>query len=128
MCISLYRVGFRCMTLSNVEPLVDADAKTEPMPGADITLLYADLGKLPVADASDDLVVAHEVLHHCRSPLLSRCCALVAERLSWLKLLYVAEKTYWPLRSLHARLGRETRTFCGHDDTRKVRVPESVIS
>jgi SAM-dependent methyltransferase len=56
------------MTLSNVEPLVDADAKTEPMPDADITLLYADLEKLPVADASYDLVLAHEVLHHCRSP------------------------------------------------------------
>ena len=65
---SLYRAGFRRMTLSNVEPLVDADAKTEPMPDAEITLLYADLEKLPVADASYDLVLAHEVLHHCRSP------------------------------------------------------------
>jgi len=63
---SLYRVGFRRMTLSNVEPLVDAEA--DPMPDADITLLYADIEKLPVADASYDLVLAHEVLHHCRSP------------------------------------------------------------
>ena len=54
------------MTLSNVEPLVDAE--TEPMPETDITLLYADLEKLPVADASYDVVLAHEVLHHCRSP------------------------------------------------------------
>lgn len=65
---SLYRIGFRRMTLSNVEPLVDVDDKTDPMPDADITLLYADLEKLPVADASYDLVLAHEVLHHCRSP------------------------------------------------------------
>jgi len=65
---SLYRAGFRRMTLSNVEPLVDVDGKTEPMPDADITLLYADLEKLRVADASYDLVLAHEVLHHCRSP------------------------------------------------------------
>jgi SAM-dependent methyltransferase len=65
---SLYRVGFRRMTLSNVESLVDVDANTEPMPDADIMLLYADLEKLPIADASYDLVLAHEVLHHCRSP------------------------------------------------------------
>lgn len=63
---SLYRAGFRRMTLSNVEPLVDAES--ELMPGADITLLYADLEKLPVGDGSYDLVLAHEVLHHCRSP------------------------------------------------------------
>lgn len=63
---SLYRVGFRRMTLSNVEPLVDAES--EPMPDAEITLLYADLEKLPVPDGSYDLVLAHEVLHHCRSP------------------------------------------------------------
>lgn len=65
---SLYRVGFRRMTLSNVEPLVDADSDIEPLPDADITLLYADLETLPVADDSYDLVLAHEVLHHCRSP------------------------------------------------------------
>jgi len=63
---SLYRVGFRNMTLSNVEPLVDAES--DPMPDAAIELLYADLEKLPVPDASYDLVLAHEVLHHCRSP------------------------------------------------------------
>lgn len=63
---SLYRAGFRRMTLSNVEPLVDAE--TDPMPNAEIKLLYADLEKLPVPDGSYDLVLAHEVLHHCRSP------------------------------------------------------------
>jgi len=63
---SLYRVGFRNMTLSNVEPLVDAES--DPMPDVAIELLYADLEKLPVPDASYDLVLAHEVLHHCRSP------------------------------------------------------------
>jgi ubiquinone/menaquinone biosynthesis C-methylase UbiE len=56
------------MPLSNVEPLADVDAETEPMPDSDITLLYADLEKLPVADASYGLVLAHEVLHHCNSP------------------------------------------------------------
>lgn len=65
---SLYKVGFRRMTLSNVEPLVDVQAKTEPMVDADITLLYADLEQFPISDSSYDLVVAHEVLHHCRSP------------------------------------------------------------
>lgn len=63
---SLYRAGFRRMTLSNVEPLVDAEG--DPMPDADIKLLYADLERLPVPDAGYNLVLAHEVLHHCRSP------------------------------------------------------------
>jgi SAM-dependent methyltransferase len=62
----LYRAGFRRITLSNIEPLIDAE--DEPMDGAEVTLLYADLENLAIPDASYDVVVAHEVLHHCRSP------------------------------------------------------------
>jgi hypothetical protein len=42
---SLYRLGFRRMTLSNVEPLADVDAKTEPMLDADITLRLCQPGE-----------------------------------------------------------------------------------
>src|SRR5580700_10603849 len=60
----LYRAGFRRITLSNIEPLIDAE--DEPMNDAEVTLLYADLENLAIPDATYDVVVAHEVLHHCR--------------------------------------------------------------
>src|SRR5208282_3890354 len=59
---SLYRVGFRRMTLSNVEPLVDAEAKTEPMP----VMTWCWRTKCCITAAR-------------RMPLLLRCCASVAE-------------------------------------------------
>jgi SAM-dependent methyltransferase len=62
----VYRAGFRSITLSNIEPMADAERK--PMEDAELTLLYADLESLSFPDDSYDVVLAHEVLHHCRSP------------------------------------------------------------
>lgn len=62
----LYRVGFRRITLSNIEPM--ADAEKIPMPGAELTIIHADLERLDIPNATYDIVLAHEVLHHCRSP------------------------------------------------------------
>lgn len=92
---SLYRVGFRNMTLSNVEPLVDAES--EPMTGAVIELLYADLEKLPVPDGSYDLVLAHEVLHHCRSP---HAALVEMLRVSRRHVVILEPNDSWVMRSL----------------------------
>jgi len=92
---SLYRVGFRKMTLSNVEPLVDAES--EPMPGADIKLLYADLERLPVGDGAYDLVLAHEVLHHCRSP---HAALVEMLRVSRRHVVFMEPNDSWVMRSL----------------------------
>jgi ubiquinone/menaquinone biosynthesis C-methylase UbiE len=62
----VYRAGFRRITLSNIEPM--ADAEKTSLVDAKLTLLYADLENLPFPDNSYDVVLAHEVLHHCRSP------------------------------------------------------------
>jgi SAM-dependent methyltransferase len=62
----LYRVGFRRIALSNIEPL--ANVENIPLDGAELTLLDADLEHLALADETYDLVLAHEVLHHCHSP------------------------------------------------------------
>ena len=92
---SLYRVGFRRMTISNVEPLTDAE--NEPMPDADIQLLYADLEKLPVGDGSYDLVLAHEVLHHCRSP---HAALVEMLRVSRRHVVMMEPNDSWVMRSL----------------------------
>lgn len=92
---SLYRVGFRRMTLSNVEPLVDVE--NEPMPDADIRLLYADLDKLPVGDGTYDLVLAHEVLHHCRSP---HAALVEMLRVSNQHVVVMEPNDSWVMRSL----------------------------
>lgn len=38
------------------------------MEGVELDTVYADVEKMPLADGSYDLVLAHAVLHHCRSP------------------------------------------------------------
>lgn len=62
----VYRAGFRRITLSNIEPMADAEKSSRE--DTELTLLYADLESLPFPDGSYDVVLAHEVLHHCRSP------------------------------------------------------------
>lgn len=65
----LKRVGFRRITLSDLvlEPLV-----TEPAAG-ETDLCVLDAEAMAVGDDSYDLVVAVEVLHHCRSPHRALC-------------------------------------------------------
>jgi SAM-dependent methyltransferase len=62
----VYRAGFRRITLSNIEPM--ADAEKSSFKEAELTVLYADLESLSFPDSSFSVVLAHEVLHHCRSP------------------------------------------------------------
>nr|WP_246409371.1 class I SAM-dependent methyltransferase [Granulicella aggregans] len=59
-------VGFRRMTLSNLQDM----ASFEPlqMTGVELRTVNADAEEMSLADGSYDLVLAHEVLHHCRSP------------------------------------------------------------
>lgn len=63
---SLYRAGFRDITLSNIEPM--ADAERAPSPGLNLKIIYADIANLDLPSNSFDVVVAHEVLHHSYSP------------------------------------------------------------
>ncbi len=62
----LRNAGFRRMTLTNLQDL--ADFKLPPMDGVELNALYADAEDMQIEDGSYDLVLAHEVLHHCRSP------------------------------------------------------------
>jgi SAM-dependent methyltransferase len=62
----VYRAGFRRITLSNIEPMSDAEKSS--FKEAELTVLYADLESLSFPDSSFNVVLAHEVLHHCRSP------------------------------------------------------------
>jgi SAM-dependent methyltransferase len=62
----LHHVGFRRMTLTNLQ---DSDSFQLPqLNGADLDAFNADVEDMQIADGSYDLVLAHEVLHHCRSP------------------------------------------------------------
>jgi SAM-dependent methyltransferase len=65
----LKRVGFQTITLSDLvlEPLVTESATSK----ADLCVLDAEA--MAVSDESYDLVVAFEVLHHCRSPHRALC-------------------------------------------------------
>jgi SAM-dependent methyltransferase len=62
----LRKVGFRRMTLTNLQDI--ADFKGPSIEGVEISALNADAEDLQIADGSYDLVLTHEVLHHCRSP------------------------------------------------------------
>jgi SAM-dependent methyltransferase len=62
----LRAAGFRNITLSNLED--SADAKLRQPDDADWKVLHADAEDMRIPDGSFDLVLAHEVLHHCRSP------------------------------------------------------------
>ncbi|MGB9408574.1 MAG: class I SAM-dependent methyltransferase [Terracidiphilus sp.] len=62
----LRKVGFRRMTLTNLQDL--ANFELPPMDGAELCMVNADAEDMQFADGSYDLVLAHEMLHHCRSP------------------------------------------------------------
>jgi SAM-dependent methyltransferase len=62
----LRSVGFRRITLTNLEDL--ADFKLPRMDGVEPISLWLDAEEMQLADSSYDVVLAHEVLHHCRSP------------------------------------------------------------
>jgi SAM-dependent methyltransferase len=62
----LRNIGFRRMTLSNYQDL--ANFKAPYMEGVELSALNADAEEMQIADGFYDLVLAHEVLHHCRSP------------------------------------------------------------
>ena len=62
----LQRVGFRDITLSNFAPV-----SCSSLPSADglnLKALCEDAENSALANDSRDFVLAHEVLHHCRSP------------------------------------------------------------
>lgn len=62
----LHASGFRRMTLSNLQ---DVTAHELPqIDGAELKAVNADAEEMAIADDSYDMVLAHEVLHHCRSP------------------------------------------------------------
>ncbi len=61
---ALRRLGFRRMTLSNL----DEEMGKFDRPESDVKIVTADVEDMPLADGSYDLVLAHAVLHHCRSP------------------------------------------------------------
>jgi SAM-dependent methyltransferase len=63
----LRKVGFRRMTLSNLQEEVD-HFELPQMDGVELTSVHADVEDMRIADGSYDLVLAHAVLHHCRSP------------------------------------------------------------
>jgi SAM-dependent methyltransferase len=62
----LHNIGFQHMTLTNLQDL--ACFKLLQMDGVELELLKADAEELQIQDGTYDLVLAHEVLHHCRSP------------------------------------------------------------
>jgi SAM-dependent methyltransferase len=60
----VHSIGFRRITLSNI----DDTPELPRIDGAELTATTADAEDMAIADGSYDLVLAHEVLHHCRSP------------------------------------------------------------
>ena len=59
-------VGFRRMTLSNIQPVSPAMIPQED--GVSVDAVCADVEDMRLASDSYDFVIAHDVLHHCRSP------------------------------------------------------------
>jgi SAM-dependent methyltransferase len=62
----LQSAGFRRMTLSNFQP-VSCSMIPESY-GPNVEAICADVENMELPDESYDFVIAHEVLHHCRSP------------------------------------------------------------
>jgi len=60
----LASLGFQSLTLSNIGGL----SRPIELPGVQLSTVDADVEDLNLPDNSYDLVLAHEVLHHCRSP------------------------------------------------------------
>jgi len=64
----LRAVGFRQLTLSNIDSV---RLSADDIPGGEdlsVEVTSADVENLHFGDDSYDVVIAHEVLHHCRSP------------------------------------------------------------
>ena len=62
----LRKVGFRRITLTNLQSI--SDSKFPRMDGVELRTLNTDVEEMQIANGAFDLVLAHEVLHHCRSP------------------------------------------------------------
>jgi SAM-dependent methyltransferase len=63
---TLHRVGFPRVTLSNL--LDPRPSEQTDLDDAGMRTVRVDAEAMELADNSYDLVLAHEVLHHCRSP------------------------------------------------------------
>ncbi|HEX4022406.1 MAG TPA: methyltransferase domain-containing protein [Acidobacteriaceae bacterium] len=63
---TLRRIGFTRITLSNL--LDPRPSEQADLDGAEMRTVRVDAEAMELADGSYDLVLAHEVLHHCRSP------------------------------------------------------------
>ena len=63
---TLHRVGFTRVTLSNL--LDPRPSEQADLDDAEMRTVRVDAEAMELADNSYDLVLAHEVLHHCRSP------------------------------------------------------------
>jgi SAM-dependent methyltransferase len=63
---ALHRVGFTRVTLSNL--LEPSPPEQADLDNAKMRAVRVDAEAMALADNSYDLVLAHEVLHHCRSP------------------------------------------------------------
>jgi SAM-dependent methyltransferase len=59
-------IGFRRMTLSNIQTVSQSMIPSEY--GPDIEAVRADVEAMDLPSDSYDFVIAHDVLHHCRSP------------------------------------------------------------
>jgi SAM-dependent methyltransferase len=62
----LHRAGFKQMTLSNIQQV--SREELHSFEDAKVDVVCEDAEAFRLADESYDLVIAHEVLHHCRSP------------------------------------------------------------
>ena len=62
----LQRIGFTRVTLSNL--LDPRPSEQADLDDAEMRTVRVDVEAMGLADNSYDLVLAHEVLHHCRSP------------------------------------------------------------
>jgi SAM-dependent methyltransferase len=65
----LQSAGFRQMTLSNFQPVSRSMVPESYGPNVDV--VCADVEHMEIPDESYDFVIAHEVIHHCRSPHLA---------------------------------------------------------
>jgi SAM-dependent methyltransferase len=63
---TLHRIGFTRVTLSNL--LAPRPSEQADLDDAEMRTVRVDAEAMGLADNSYDLVLAHEVLHHCRSP------------------------------------------------------------
>lgn len=63
---TLHRIGFTRVTLSNL--LDPRPSEQADLNDAEMRTVRVDAEAMELADNSYDLVLAHEVLHHCRSP------------------------------------------------------------